>query len=216
MKKWGVLISIILWIMAAGPGLLPLHAATATNTPTATWNNATRQAYATIPFAYMCDPFNPCGALPWPVPRFPTINLPSPTLMEIYAEPATPTGTYVPSATVTPTPVIDTGPISTFSSQIGSLGGTLSVQSTAVLNVNGTLVGVNEIGAGLAAQVGAPFGLIKAVQTSLNSLGILGTIINFAFYSLLFILFIYLITAVLPFLLGIIRFVLQVISSVKP
>lgn len=218
MKKMWIVVGIMLAIMAGLP-MLPIQAqATSTFTPThtPTWNNTQRVQYATIPFASNCNPFNPCGALPWPVPRFPTLSLPSPTLMEIYAEPATPTGTYVYTATPSLTPIIDTGPISTFSNEIGSLAGTLSVQSTAVMDVNGTPVGVNEIGAGLAAQVGAPFGLIKAVQTAVGSLGILGTIINFAFYSLLFVLFIYLITATLPFLLGIIQFVLQVISAVKP
>jgi len=217
--KWIALIVVILMFMVARPAI-PLSAATNTPTYTPTWSNTQRVQYATIPYADSCNPFNPCGALPWMVPRFPTISLPSPTLMEIYSAPMTSTG----AATVTGTPMIeltnvggliDTGPISTFSQYIGSIGGTLSVQSTAVLDV-GTPVGINEIAAGAGASVGGVFAFIRAVQGAVNSMGVLGTLLNFAFYSMLFAIFIFLLTALLPILLNVIRFVLQVISTVFP
>jgi len=221
-KKWFGLVAAILAIIIIRPALTTLAQATSTPTYTPTWSNTQRVQYATIPYASNCDPFNPCGALPWPVPRFPTISLPSPTLINIYAAPATNTGTPT-LATATPIieltsvgGLIDTGPISTFSQDIGSIGGTLSVQSTAVLDVGGTPVGINEIAAGAGASVGGVFAFIRAVQSAVNSMGILGTLLNFAFYSMLFAIFIYLLTALLPILLNVIRFVLQVISTVFP
>lgn len=217
--KWIALLAIILIFMIARPNL-PATAATNTPTYTPTWSNTQRVMYATIPYSDTCNPFNPCGALPWMVPRFPTIALPSPELVNIMMAPPTATGT---PQTATPAlsatyirGLMNVDPISTFSQEIGSIGGTLSVQSTAVLSVGGTPVGVNEIAAGAGASVGGIFAFIRAVQAAVNTMGVLGTLLNFAFYSMLFAIFIYIFTALLPILLNMIRFVLQVISTVFP
>lgn len=232
MKRYlAVSLIVLMLILSAAPSLPLAAQSTATNTPTATWNNATRQAYATIPYAPACDPFNPCGALPWSIPHFPTVNLPTSTLYTVMptvtAIPATvtPTATFTPSETptnftptVTPTGTysggIDLGPVSTFADEFGGLAQTLSIQSTAVIDINGTPIGVNEIGAGLAANIGAPFALINAVQQQVGGLGLLGTLINFAFYSLLYVLFIYGITLLLPFLMRVVQIILQILQII--
>jgi hypothetical protein len=213
MKRFlaGLCLGILLCV-GVSPAVL---AQGATNTPTATYNNTQRVQYATIPFDTNCNPFSPCGALPWPVPRFPTLNLPSPTLLEVYAEPATPTGTYVPSTTPSPTPLLDIGPVSTFAGQISTLGGQLSAQSTGVVVVNGTAVGVNEISAGLGQMLGAPFGFVKAIQTSIGGMGLIGTMLNFAFFGFFFVLFVNIAVLAFPILRWIISFALQVLGAVK-
>ena len=182
--KWIAPVVCILLFMIARPVAL-LAQATSTPTYTPTYNNQTRQAYATIPYADACSPFNPCGALPWLVPRFATISLPSPTLIEVLQ--AAPTATGTPQ-TATPAlsatfigGLMNVDPVSTFSSEIGKIGGTLAVQSTAVIDVGGTPVGVNEIAAGAGASVGGIFAFIRAVQAAVNSMGVLGTLLNFAF-----------------------------------
>jgi hypothetical protein len=232
MKQYAILSVIILMLILSAAPSRPLAAqATDTNTPTATWNNTQRVQYATIPFASGCDPFNPCGALPWPVPRFPTVNLPTSTLYTIMptvtAIPATvtPSATFTPSETptnftptITPTGTysggIDLGPVSTFADEFGGLAKTLSVQSTAVIDIGGTPVGMNEIGAGLAANIAAPFAVINAVQQQVGGLGLLGTLINFAFYSLLYVLFVYGITLLLPFLMRVVQIILQILQII--
>lgn len=222
---------LILGIVSLAP-LLRLEAqATSTPTPTPTWNNTQRVQYATIPFASGCDPFNPCGALPWPIPRFSTVSLPTsspytvmPTVTAIPAT-VTPTATFTPSETptnFTPTATytgtyaggIDVGPISTFVDQFGGLAATLSIQSTLSIEVSGTPIGINEIGAGLAANIAAPFAVINAIQQQVGGMGLLGTLINFAFYALLYVLFVDGITLLLPFLLRVVDLILQVLQII--
>jgi hypothetical protein len=211
---WIGISAFLLLCMGAAP--VALAQATSTPSATATYNNTQRVQYATIPFDTNCNPFSPCGALPWPVPRFPTIDLPSPTIIEIYLDPATPTGTYIPSATPSPTPLFDIGPVSTFAGEIGTLGSQLSDQGTKVIVVNGTAVGVNEISAGLGSLIGAPFGFVKAIQTSIGGMGLIGTMLNFAFFSFFFVLFTNIAVLAFPILRWIISFAIQVVNAVKP
>jgi hypothetical protein len=215
MKRILIGASVIL-LLCVGAAPAALAQATSTPSPTATYNNTQRVQYATIPFASNCNPFSPCGALPWPVPRFATLDMPSPTIIEVHSEPATPTGTYVPTATSSPTPLIDIGPVSTFAGEIGTLGSQISVQSTKIVVVNGTAVGVNEISAGLGSLIGAPFGFVKAIQTSIGGMGLIGTMLNFAFFAFFFVLFVNLAVLAFPLLRWLFSLALQVLDAIKP
>jgi hypothetical protein len=188
----------------------------ATDTPTPTPNNATRIFMSTIRPPSSCgSTFKPCGSLPWPVPIYPTVALPSPTLYEIYAAPATPdagTPTWTPSPS--PTPVIDTGPISTLAGDAGALAGTLSVQGTQILIMNETPIGLTNMAEDFGNKVGGPFAFVRAVQEAMGGLGLIGAAINFLFIVIAFTIFIRLSTIVAPAIIGLVRLVLHVIQAI--
>jgi hypothetical protein len=89
---------ILLMLLAGSTATVVLAQATATWTPAPTL--ASGGGCGSV--------FNPCGALPWSIPRFPTVALSSPTMLPTVpsATPvpitATPTETYTPSPTNTP------------------------------------------------------------------------------------------------------------------
>lgn len=210
-KFWILIAGLLLALIVLAPGG---ETGAQADTPTATYNNSTRQMYATIPYQSNCNPLQPCGALPWPVPKFATISLPSPTFIYIYAEAATSTGTVTPVPTATP--MIDVGPVSTFGSDIQTMGARFMQQSTAVVVIAETPVTVNEIAAGLGGLVGGPFGFFRQVIDSLGSLGLIGTVLKFAFFALMFVLFVRVALALFPVVRFAIQFGIQIIGLFKP
>lgn len=198
--------------------------ATATFTPspsptyTSTFTNAERIDLATIKPPPSCGlPYSPCGALPWSAVKPPVVVLPSPTLIDLnFSVPTTGPGT--PTATVTPTttPLIDNDPVKTLSQSIGNISGTLQANPTAVFEVNGTPVTVQEMGYNMGQNISLPFAFMRAVHNGLSGLGLTWAFINFLLISVGFTVIVYVITFVAPIVLGLIGFVLRVITAIKP
>jgi hypothetical protein len=161
--------------------------------------------------------FSPCGALPWSIPRIATVALPSPTLIEIYAAPVTPSGgtpTWTPSPTTTP--LLDTGPISTLAADTSNLARTLQAQGTQVLVMNDTPVGVTDLAQQFGSNIGGPFAFIRAVQESVGGLGLIGSFITFLFLAIAFVIFVRVAALFGPVILALVRLILNIIQAIKP
>lgn len=210
--------------------------ATPTLSPTPTRTNLERLMFATIPPPRICGTnFLPCGPLPYSVPRFPTVilrtstfvpTIPTVTPIPVTATP-TPTFTYTPGGptvtatpSISPTPTIesgmDVGPISTLSESVRQIGGTLSVQSTLVVVVNGTPIGVTGIVESFASNIAQPFSFLRGLQAPLGNFGLIGTIMNYLFFVMFFVAFIRISTMAIPAIVSLIRFVMEIIQTIKP
>lgn len=226
----------------------PSHTATASNTPTASYTpggptvtlapsgtpaptqrpgiSSGGGLFASAPAPRGCaDPFNPCGAMPFPVPPFATINLPSPTANPSITARATSTiiGTSTPGPTTTGTPSPSaTGTYTTqessvvsFATQIGGIA--VSVNSTAVVFGSGGAGdpvdlrnGANEIG----SYIGEFWGFTRAIQGLF--LGRTGTLLAFLLLVGAFIVVVKVLVFIVPILLAIIRWILLIIETVTP
>jgi len=192
---------------------------------TPTLSNDDRIRLSTIAPPKSCGMmFMPCGPLPFNVPKFPTVPLPSPTEVFILSNPATetphpsltPQATNTPTTTATSTQIINTGPMSTFASSVSQLGATLSFQSTQSLDVNGTQVSVPQIMEAFGQNIGAPLSFVRAIQYSTSGLGIIGSLINLLFIGMVFVIFVRIMTLTLPVIISLFRLVMQVIQTLKP
>ncbi len=228
-----LLAGLLLFLLGAAP-LVAQAQATETPTPTqtlapsATPNNSERIVLATVPPPRTCGTvFVPCGPLPFVVPRFPTIALPSPTLAVTATEiviTSTPTPTNTPTVTGTPptstptfthTPIIDVDPVRTLSGGLENVAGTLSARPTGIV-ISGTAISIVQAVDVLGAQMGAPFSILTGVFNAASGLGFIGTIIRFLFFSTAFVVLVYVTTVTLPFILGLFRFLLQVWDAITP
>jgi hypothetical protein len=199
---------------------------TPTPTITPTLTNNERLALATIVPPPQCGSiFNPCGALPWAVPRYATVALPSPTLIDPpRAYGAAPTVTpFASTATFTPTGTLPTGtpytdlnlgPINTLSAGISDISNTMVVPATLSIDVSGTPQGIEQITDQLATSVPNLFSTIRGVASVSQSRTL--SVIGFLFVGLLFVFLVRFGTMFFPVLLNLIRFILQVIQAFKP
>lgn len=201
-------------VMAQSPTPTPTQ--TPTITPTLT--NLQRMGMATIAPPRICgSAYVPCGPAPFRGVQFPTVVLPSPTLIWSANLPATP-GAGTPTWTPTPTstPLIDAGPISTLSGAVSEIALTMGAPSTQVVNIGGTPVGVFEISEQFGSNVAAPFTFVRAIQEATGNLGLIGALINFLFISVVFGVLVHFATLFLPAIFSIVRFVINVIGAIKP
>jgi hypothetical protein len=222
------LVTMLILILGSGG----YAASAATNTYTATYNNQTRQVYATIPYADSCNPYNPCGALPWMIPRFSTVSLASPTAIATLATPTpipasvTPSATNTPTETLTPTFTV-TGTISTpittlqaggegietLSAQLGSMAQTLAAQASQRVVIDGTVTAPEQLADRLGSYAGTFFGIVRAYQQMDSfTFGIFG----FLLIVLGFVLSVWVATLIGKILLLLMKLVLTIWSSVKP
>lgn len=227
------LIGLLLLLVVSAPLAAQAQATetptpTQTLTPSATPNNSERIVLATVPPPRTCGTvFVPCGPLPFVVPRFPTIALPSPTLAVTATEivvTSTPTQTATSTVTGTPptptptfthTPIIDVDPVRTLSGGLEGVAGTLSARPTGIV-ISGTAISIVQAVDVLGAQMGAPFSILTGVFNAASGLGFIGTIIRFLFFSTAFVVLVYVTTITLPFILGLFRFLLQVWDAITP
>lgn len=223
-----LLIALALGLILLGGALpamaqSPTHTPTPSNTPTLTSNQ--RAALATIVPPPNCGaPYNPCRALPWSVPKFPTVVLPSPTIQATLPSPTpipltstaspTPTGANTATPAPTSTLIVDVGGLSSLNSTMSAMQQTLSAQSTQTILLNGTAVGPGETAQQLGQNVGNFFGFIRAISTL--SLGPVGGLITFGLLALAFVFFVYVATFAMPIIMWIVNLILRVITAFKP
>lgn len=228
MRKWCCWIGIIgiAILLLARPYVVGAQA-TSTFTPTHTNTPLATQ------YQSGCSlPFNPCGALPWSVPKFATVALRSPTAINTLPTPtpvpasATPTYTYTPTYTntpsLTPTGTIATPAatvaaggegIATLADNLGDMAQTLSANLTQQVLIDGTPTGPEQIASDLGNYAGQFFGVVRAFQ-AINSFtfGIFG----FLLVVLAFILMVVVTTTIGSMMLAFVRLILNLWSSIKP
>lgn len=220
-----------------GPSPTASDTPVVTNTPASTSTPlATSTAYgirtggklfATVPPPQQCsDMFNPCGELPYAVPGFPTISLPSPTPPPVTA--IGPTGTFIgtPTAygTTTGTPIAPsatiTGTFNAGQDQIaayatsGVYTANNLVATPGLFDPSGPLATLPDTANQVGSYVGDFFGIVKAVQGFF--LGKTGTIIAFLLIILLYIFVVRLILFALPIIMKIFDLLLQLIQAIIP
>lgn len=164
--------------------------------------------------------FTPCGAMPWIIPVFPTISLPSPTVRVNIATAITPTSiSGNPGATATPTPsatVFDLDGASTLTAQLVGMQSTLMSQSTVSFMIGGTPVGVSQLAENFGSTISTPFSLINAFREVTSGLGTIGTLLTFAFLALGFVIFVRFSLIFAPLIISLIRMALAFLSALIP
>jgi hypothetical protein len=224
MRALFVVVAILLLL---GGGVSAVVAQTPTPTRTPTLSNQQRIEIATIaPPRSGGDPFNPSGALPFQIPRFPTFYVASPTEIPILptntsipvtvtpSPTNTPTGTLPPSftPTATGTSEISIDTVATMAKNISDLQGTLSYQSTNVVVIGSTPITMVEVAEQLGGAVGAPWSFVREFQEGFSGLGLISTVITFIVVNIFFTVFIRMTTIALPILISLVRIILQVIN----
>lgn len=123
-------------------------------------------AFTGIASAQPCDPYLPCGPLPWSLPSLPDLQSPTPIPTMIFtAVPPTPTpgGTPVPTSTPfvipTYTPFVDTG---TLNSSLGTLQAMVNATAIPVYNLTGTPVSMSNINS-LTSNIGTAFNYARGL-----------------------------------------------------
>lgn len=198
----------------------------ATPTPTPTLSNGDIILISTVVPPSSCgSTFTPCGALPWTIPRFPTVILHSPTPYPTIPTntPVTPTSTYTPSPTsaITPTPTVSPTPeialsdLQTLTSGMNAGIQTLSAQSTQIIEVSGTPQNITGMATAIGSNINPLFATVKGVVQAANQSRTL-SVVWFVFLCLLFIFLVIALTFVWPLILSILRLILAIISAVKP
>lgn len=220
----------LLLIVAGGAGVA-LAQATETPTPTNTVNP--RMMFSTVPPPRTCGTlYVPCGPLPFRSMGFPTLELasstPYPTVPTNTPVPitATPTATFTntpggptevpPTALPTATEMLDMDGVNDLADGVRDLGGTLSVQVTAMVMIDGTPMGMPEIAESLAGNISAPFAFIQGAREALQPFGMVGAIFNFLFFALMFWLFIRLILLFVPAFMGMFHLFLKILDVIIP
>jgi hypothetical protein len=205
-------------VQAQGPTDTPTPTYTPSITPT--YTNQQRLDIATIVPPPSCGTtFTPCGALPWPIPTFATLALPSPTLNPASFS-SVPTNTPTPGTptatgpTATTTPHMDLSGINTLQAGVSNSISTLTVQTTAQFVLEGTPSGAMEVSERLGGYAGTFFGYAKALQL-LNFRGT-GGIIFFILAMIAFAILVKFVTFILPILISLFRLVLEAFQAIKP
>jgi hypothetical protein len=223
MIRWGLAVLCTMLLIGAPTLMSRADDPTATPTPTS----------RPTQFSSGCSlPFNPCGALPFSVPQFPTVNLPSPSPIATLPSPtpvpatATPTDTATPTGTLTPTDtptgatatitaeVQDGGQgLATLSKNMGDMAGTLAAQASQQVVLDGTPSGPAELASKLGEYTGVFFAIVKSYQ-SMNSFTF--GIFAFLLVLLAFTLTIIVTTTIGPIILAFLRLLLQLWQAIKP
>jgi hypothetical protein len=159
--------------------------------------------------------------MPWLVPAFPTLALPSPTILATLPSPtpvpitATPSITNTPmggaSATVTPGGFDS---VNTLIAQNSALLNTMIAQSTAVISISGTPQSAAVLATQVGGNVGTLFGTIKGVQSATHNKTF--AVISFMFLALMFVIIVMVLTTFPPMIIGFLRFIFEIIRTVKP
>lgn len=221
MRNLALVIILVMLFLPVSVSATETPTPTPSLSPTPTLSNSERIAIGTIAPPRTCGTnFVPCGPLPFRPPRFPTIVLPSPTMIDLSAYQPLPTNTPDPLATPTPPEVTatiaDVSSVGTLSYSAGVIGATLSAQRTLVLEVGGTPIGIPQLMEGLGSNIAQPFAFLRGVQENYANLGIVSNFLTFGFYALVFIVFIRMAIIGIPFVVWLIRLILEIIRTIKP
>lgn len=133
-----------------------------------------------------------------------------------------PLSTNTPDPLATPTTpemtatIADVSNVGTLSYSANVIGATLSAQRTLTIHINGTAVGIPQLMEGLGSNIAQPFAFVRGVQENFASLGIVSNFLTFGFYALMFILFIRMTVIGIPFVVWLIRLILEIIRTIKP
>ena len=112
--------------------------------------------------------------------------------------------------------IADVSNVGTLSYSANVIGATLSAQRTLTIHINGTAVGIPQLMEGLGSNIAQPFAFVRGVQENFASLGIVSNFLTFGFYALMFILFIRMTVIGIPFVVWLIRLILEIIRTIKP
>lgn len=164
------------------------------------------------------DPFNPCGALPFDVPNFPPINLPSPPPFTAVAmvDPTllpnlsmTPFGTG--TVTATGTFVTEQAGVYDYATNIAQVANDIQI-TPGLLDDNSQLIDIANSGNQIGSYIGGFFAVARAVQGFF--LGKTGNVIALFLLLVAFIIIVNILCFVLPILVKIASFILNIIKVI--
>lgn len=189
-----------------------------------------------------CDPYLPCGPLPWQLPSLPDLQSPTPfpTIVSVATgstatATSSPTNTATPLPTATPmatftqfptltlyptftplptwTPFLDTGELY---DAAGTLNAMVEATNIPINDLNGTPVNMNTV-TDLADNTSNIFNYARGLSEV--NFGSLSPLVTFMFVALLIFIFIRTITFLLPVfmaLFGLIRKIIELIMEFVP
>lgn len=179
-----------------------------------------------IAYAQDCDPYLPCGPLPWQLPSLPDLQSPTPfptpavvatgaltpSATPTLTPTPTPFPTSTPAPTITPfptfTPFVDTIPIG---DSLGTLNAVMAATAIPVYDINGTPVNSNSFD-DLADNTGTAFGYARGL--SAVNFGTLSPLISFMFTSLFTFLFVRILLLLLPIFIAVWGFIRKLIELI--
>lgn len=168
--------------------------------------------------AQQCDPYLPCGPLPWSLPSMPDLQSPTPIPTLILTAVSTsiggtPAPTQTPFVIPTYTPFVDTAPLE---SGVATINAMLAGTDIPIYDVNGTPVSMSPV-EDLVDDSGTVFGYVKGISEI--SFGPLTPLVGFSFISLFAYLALNVSDYLAPFifaLIGLIRKIIQFILDLIP
>lgn len=179
-----------------------------------------KEFWATIPPPDKCaGPFSACGALPWPVPGFPTLQSPTPVPGQSILATATVLRSPSPAPAVTVTALTGTpngtqvpSSLSTIEGNVQGQLSTMIANSTPSIAMNSTPVTVEGYVNTVQDSAALLVGYVKGIGLFTNSR--LGDLILFLFMSVMFVILIKLLIFFLPLIVKFINFVVQIIQAI--
>ncbi len=176
--------------------------------------------FTSVAFAQNCDPYLPCGPLPWSLPSLPDLQSPTPIptmIFTVIAPTPTPGGTPQPTNTPfvipTYTPFVDTG---TLAGGIATLNAMIGSTDIPITNFSGTPVALSSLN-DIAANTGTAFGYIRGLAEV--NFGPLTPLVIFGFTSLFVFFFVNVAGFLIPLIaavFGVIRKIIELILGFMP
>lgn len=161
----------------------------------------------------------PCGPIPWPLPRLPDLQSPTPmpTVVITQAAAAPPDGT--PTATPTATPTFIPGTLDTtgIDDNLATLQKLIETTPETIYNIEGTPVDTEAVFTELGENAGDFFGYAKGMTNV--TFGAWTPLVSFTLLAMVTVISVKLLGFLLPFLMvifGIIRKIVQLILDFLP
>lgn len=168
-------------------------------------------ALAGVAYAQNCDPYLPCGPLPWSLPSLPDLSSPTPLPAQAISGPGTPTATAVSSGLIiaTSTPPFD---VSDLNEGMSTLSAIANATSVTVYDLSGTpFNSTNEL-ATLTANTSTAFGYARGLADI--SFGPLTPLVTFMFTAIFTFLTFNVIGFLFPIVMAVLGFIRKVVQLV--
>lgn len=161
----------------------------------------------------------PCGPIPWPLPRLPDLQSPTPmptvVITQAAADPPDGTPTATPSTTPTYLPgTLDTGGID---DNMATLQAIMEQTPEAIYNFEGTPVDTNEVFTELGENAGTFFGYARGLADV--TFGAWTPLISFSILAFLTVIAVKIMTFLLPVItvvFGLVRKIIQLVLDFLP
>lgn len=166
--------------------------------------------------AQNCDPYLPCGPLPWSLPSLPDLSSPTALPAQAASGPGTPTATAVSSGLIIAT---STPPFSVdeLNNSVGTLQALANATSMPIYDLTGTPVNTDQSIATLTANTSTAFSYIRGLSSI--SFGPLTPLVTLTFTAIFLFIAFNIVGFLFPFVMaifGVIRKAVELVLEFLP